>query len=145
MSARVTVSFQNDNSQPEGIHDGVEPVRSSDHALLNCHWWPHKGTTEWAQYTWKKPITLASARVFWFDDTGTGECRLPASWEIQYRDQDRWVPVKARGPYPVKLDQWCEVEFEPVASDAFRLVVQLRDGWSAGVQEWQVVEPEDDD
>ena len=22
-----------------------------------CHWWPHTGTGEWAQYTWKTPVT----------------------------------------------------------------------------------------
>ena len=145
MSAKVSVSFRNANSEPEGIHDGTEQLRSRDRALQLCHWWPHQGTEEWAQYTWSKPTTLCASRVFWFDDTGTGACRLPERWEIQYRDGDRWVPVKTTGPYPVKLDAWCEVEFEPVTSDALRLVVQLQKDWAAGVHEWQVTRLEDDD
>ncbi len=145
MQASVTVSFQNSNSQPEGIHDGAEQLLSRDRAMQLCHWWPHKGTVEWAQYTWKKPITLKGARVFWFDDTGFGECRLPVSWEIQYRKNDDWIPVEALTPYPVNLDQWCEVKFVPVTSDAFRLVVRLQEGWSAGVHEWQVFKVEDDE
>lgn len=145
VSAKVTVSFQNSNSQPEGIHDGIEQLKSRDRALQLCHWWPHEGTEEWAQYEWKKPITLFASRVFWFDDTGSGACRLPERWEIQYRDGENWVPVKVKGDYPVKLDAWCEVEFEPVTSDAFRLVVQLQKGWAAGVHEWQVSELDDGD
>ncbi len=144
MSAKVSVSFQNSNSQPEGIHDGIEQLKSRDRAMQLCHWWPHEGTEEWAQYTWKKPLTLTASRVFWFDDTGSGACRLPERWQIQYRDGDRWVPVKVKGDYPVKLDAWCEVEFEPATSDAFRLVVQLQKGWAAGVHEWQVTEQDDD-
>lgn len=145
MHARVSVSFQNSNSQPEGIHDGIEQLKSRDRAMQLCHWWPHKGTEEWAQYTFRKPITLCASRVFWFDDTGFGECRLPERWEIQYRDGDRWIPVKAKGAYPVALDAWCSIEFEPVRSDAFRLVVKMQKDWAAGVHEWQVTELDEDD
>ncbi len=145
MSAKVTVSFRNSNSEPEGIHDGIEQLKSRDRALQLCHWWPHKGTDEWAQYTFRKPVTLCASRVFWFDDTGSGECRLPERWEIQYRDGDKWVAVKARGEYPIKLDSWCSVEFEPVTSDAFRLVVKMQKDWAAGVHEWQVTELDEEE
>jgi DUF1680 family protein len=144
MSAKVSVSFRNSNSEPEGIHDGIEQLKSSNRALQLCHWWPHEGTEEWAQYTWKRPITLCASRVFWFDDTGSGACRLPAAWRIEYKDGDRWAPVKVKGDYPVKMDAWCSVEFEPVTASEFRLVVQLQKGWAAGVHEWQVTELDDD-
>src|ERR1035438_6472617 len=58
--AKVTVSFANDNSQPQGINDGVEPKSSGEQPSALCHWWPHKGTEEWAQYTWKKPVQVRS-------------------------------------------------------------------------------------
>ncbi len=145
MSAQVAVSFANSNSQPEGIHDGIEPRRSSDHPSMLCHWWPHAGTTEWAQYTWRKPVTVAGCRVYWFDDTGTGACRLPAQWHVEYLDGAEWKPVVARGEYPVRLDGWCEIGFEPVTTTALRLVVQLQEGWAAGVQEWQVIASDDDE
>jgi len=145
LAAKVTVSFQNSNSQPEGIHDGVEQLKSRDRAMQLCHWWPHAGTEEWAEYTFRKPITLCASRVFWFDDTGSGACRLPERWELRYRDGDRWLPVKVKGPYPVQLDAWCDVEFEPVKSDAFRLVVQMQKEWAAGVHEWQVTELDEDE
>ena len=79
---------------------------------------------EWVQYTWKKPVTLKSARVYWFDDTGRGACRLPASWQIEYRDGEQWKPVAAPSEYAVKKDAWCAVNFTPVTTTALRLAVE---------------------
>ena len=88
--ARVTMSFANDNSQPQGINDGRVAKQSSDQPAANCHWWPHKGSDEWVQYTWTEPVTVSGARAFWFDDTGRGECRLPAAWRIEFLDGGEW-------------------------------------------------------
>jgi uncharacterized protein len=141
--AAVTVSFANENSQPHGINDGVEPKSSGDQPVALCHWWPHKNTDEWAQYTWKKPVTVGGAKVYWFDDTGRGGCRVPASWLIQYQDGGQWKPVAANGPYAVAKDRWCEIAFQPVTTTALRLVVKLQKDWAAGVHEWKLVEEEE--
>jgi hypothetical protein len=138
--AKVSLSFVSNNCQPEAIHDGVEPKRSGDQPAANCHWWPHKGTDEWAQYTWNKPVTVGSAKVYWFDDTGRGECRLPASWRLEFLNGADWQPVKAHGSYAVKPDQWCEVAFDPVRTTALRLRLKLETDWAAGVHEWKVLE-----
>lgn len=142
--AKVSVSFANRNSQPHGINDGLEPKSSGEQPAALCHWWPHRGTEEWAQYTWTKPVTVRGAQVYWFDDTGRGACRLPTAWRIEYRDGSDWKPVQARGNYPIAKDRWCEVAFEPVQTTALRLVVQLQKDWAAGVHEWKVVEADDD-
>jgi DUF1680 family protein len=140
--AKVSISFQSGNCQPWGINDGLEPKSSGEQPPALCHWWPHKGTEEWVQYTWEKPITVSGARVYWFDDTGRGECRLPASWHIEYLEGDEWKPVEQASGYPVQLDRWCEVSFAPVRTKALRLVVQMQPGWAAGVHEWQVLTEE---
>lgn len=136
--AKVSLSFTSDNCQPQGINDGLEPKSSNDHPGAICHWWPHKGTAEWAQYTWPKPGTFESARVYWFDDSGSGECRLPASWQILYLNGGAWKPVQAQSAYSIKRDQWCDVTFAPVTTTALRLEVKLQPRWAAGVQEWKV-------
>jgi uncharacterized protein len=141
--AKVTMSFANNNCQPQGINDGVEPKKSSEQPAACCHWWPHKGSTEWVQYTWKKPVELSSARTYWFDDTGRGECRLPASWHIEYLDQDAWKAVIPTENYAVARDKWCDVRFAPVKTTALRLVVQLTPGFASGVHEWKVDEPDE--
>jgi hypothetical protein len=141
--AKVTVSFANDNCQPEGINDGLAPNSSDEQPASCCHWWPHKGTGEWAQYAWKTPVQVNGAKVYWFDDTGRGECRLPASWQIEYRDGDNWKPVAAAEPYPVAKDKWCAVRFAPVKTTALRLDVQLPPNFAAGVHEWKVDEADE--
>ncbi len=141
--AKVTMSFANDNCQPYGVNDGIEPKSSGEQPAANCHWWPHKGTEEWVQYTWSKPMTVSGVKVYWFDDTGRGQCRVPVSWQIQFLDGQSWKPVAAKGNYAAAKDKWCEVEFEPVQTAALRLVARLQDGWSAGVHEWKVIETDD--
>jgi len=142
--AAVTVSFANYNSQPQGINVGIEPRSSGDQPAELCHWWPHKDTEEWAAYRWTRPVSVGGASVYWFDDTGRGACRLPASWRIEYLEGGAWKPVEARGAYPVAKDRFCEIEFAPVTTTALRLVVRLQPEWAAGVHEWKVVEADDD-
>ncbi len=141
--AQVSVSFKNANSNPEAIRDGKEPKSSGEHPGALCHWWPHKGDEEWAQYVWKSPVTVSGARVYWFDDTGRGACRLPVSWQILYRDGGDWKPVEGVSAWPVKPDAWCEVEFRPVTTTALRISVRMQPEWAAGVHEWKVLTPDD--
>jgi DUF1680 family protein len=136
--AKVSMSYVSGNSQPWGVNDGLEPKSSGEQPAALCHWWPHAGSGEWVQYTWKKSVSLKSSKVYWFDDTGRGACRLPASWRIEYRDGADWKPVTASSEYPVKKDGWCEVSFTPVATTALRLAVKLQKQWAAGVHEWKV-------
>jgi len=142
--AKVSLSFVSGNCQPWGINDGIEPKSSGAQPAALCHWWPHKNRDEWAQYTWKKPVTVNGAKVYWFDDTGRGACRLPVSWQVQYLDGSDWKPVEVKSDYPVAKDQWCEVSFAPVTTTALRLAVKLQPDWAAGVHEWKVTEAEED-
>jgi len=142
-AAQVSLSFAHHNCQPQGINDGQQPKNSAEQPAACCHWWPHKGTREWAQYTWPAPVRVSRARVYWFDDTGRGECRLPAAWHLEYLDRGAWKAVAAAESYPVAWDQWCSVRFDPVKTTALRLVVQLPPGFAAGVHEWKVDDPGD--
>jgi DUF1680 family protein len=141
---KVSMSFVSRNCQPWGINDGLEPQSSGEQPAALCHWWPHSGGKEWVQYSWQNPVKLKSSRVYWFDDTGRGACRLPAAWHIEYRDGHEWKPVAATKDYPVVKDGWSAVEFTPVSTTAVRLAVQLKQGWAAGVHEWKVEEAEDE-
>jgi uncharacterized protein len=142
--AEVSLSFVSGNCHPHGINDGVVPRNSREHPGALCHWWPRRGTREWAQYSWKDPVTVHGSRVYWFDDTGHGACRVPVDWAIEYWSEGEWHPVRATSGYPVALDQWCETTFDPVTTTALRLQVQLQPDWAVGVHEWQVMEAEED-
>lgn len=137
--ASVTMSFVSWNCSPGGANDGIEPAKSSDQPTENCHWWPHKGTDEWVQYTWDKPQTISGCRVYWFDDTGRGECRVPAEWHIEYQDDSgNWHAVTNPGDGAKKRDGYNAVHFPPVSTKALRLALKLQPGFAAGVHEWQV-------
>ncbi|HID23798.1 MAG TPA: discoidin domain-containing protein, partial [Planctomycetaceae bacterium] len=122
------------------LNDQIEPDSSIDHSIPRMTWWNHRGTKEWVQYDFPEPVTVSAVEVYWFDDTGRGYCRVPASWELLYRDGDQWKPVVARGKYGVAKDRFNRVEFEPVRTDALRLQVWLQPNFSGGILEWRVKE-----
>ena len=76
--------------------------------------------------------------VYWLDDTGSGECRVPASWRVLYKEGEAWKPVEAGGPYEAEKDRYNKVSFKPVTTSGLRLEVTLQPQWSAGIQEWKV-------
>lgn len=79
--------------------------------------------------------------MYWFDDTGRGQCRVPASWRVSWRDGGAWVPVDARGEPGVERDRFNRLEFEPVTTTALRLDVRLSPKFSGGVLDWRVLPP----
>jgi hypothetical protein len=119
---------------PRAINDQEEPRSSRD---AGFHWWPKKGSTEWIEYAFDKPSAVSQVEVYWFDDTGTGQVRVPASWRILYKDGEEWKPVENESPYAVEKDRFNAVSFRPVTAGALRLEITMQKEWSAGVQEWK--------
>jgi Beta-L-arabinofuranosidase, GH127 len=135
----ATASHCWDGDSLDAMCDDVVPKHSNDHTIDRFTWWPRKGSTEWAQYEFDKPIAVSSAAVYWFDDTPTkGGCKLPKSWRLLYRDGKDWKPVPEPTEYPVAKDQFSEVRFKDVTTSALRLEVQLETGYSGGILEWRV-------
>ena len=138
-AATVELSFTSYNCYPERIRDGKFPTKSNQHPGELTHFWPHKGGEEWVSYSWGGPIETALTRVFWFDDTGVGECRPPTSWILEYKDsQDQWQPVETSSPYSVELDKWIEITHKPITTTTMRIKVKQQEKFAVGIHEWQV-------
>jgi len=120
------------------LNDQVEPASSSDSSIPYFTWWPEKGTKEWVQYDFQKPVKLAEASVYWYDDGEDGECRVPRSWQVLYQSDGQWLPVKTKESYGVEKDRYNTVRFVAIETSALRLDVQLADGFSGGVLELDV-------
>ncbi|MDH4272603.1 MAG: glycoside hydrolase family 127 protein, partial [Candidatus Aminicenantes bacterium] len=120
------------------VNDQWDPKSSNDHTHPYLHWWPNKGTLEWVEYEFARPATVSAVEVYWFDDTGQGECRAPASWQLFYRQGTNWVPARALDPYGVEKDMFNRVGIRPVRTPALRLEIQCQKDWSAGLHEWRV-------
>ena len=101
-------------------------------------WWDHRGSQEWAQYDFKTPAKVSAVEVYWFDDTGHGGCRVPASWRLLYRDGDAWKPVESASNFEIKRDACNRVTFNAVTTSALRIEVQLRERFSGGILQWKV-------
>jgi hypothetical protein len=134
-TAAVTTSSSRKN--PRLINDGEEPA-SSDDASSYFDWWPARGTAEWAEMTFAKRQAVSEAEIYWFDDTGRGEVRVPASWRILYKDGDGWKPIEATSPYGTAKDTWNRVTFKAITTSALRVEVTMQPQASAGIQEWKV-------
>jgi hypothetical protein len=126
---------------PRAVNDGEDPDSSSD-STSYFDWWPRKGGpqagAEWVEFAFAQPTKVSEADLYWFDDTGRGEVRVPASWRLLYKDGDEWKPVTVNSPYGVAKDQYNKTSFTPVTTSGLRLEVTLQTGFSAGVQEWKV-------
>jgi hypothetical protein len=88
------------------------------------------------QFEWDRAHKISSLKIYWFDDTGRGECHLPKSWRVLYRDNGGdFQPVKNSGPYGIEKDSFNKVEFDPVTTTAIKVEIVLQERWSAGIQE----------
>jgi len=135
-TSKLTASFV--HVSLDSIKDQILPKSSSDASVLHLDFWPHKGTTEWVQYDFKKKEKVNRVKVYWFDDTGRGECRVPKSWRMLYKDGDQWKEVPNPSGYDVDKDKYHEVTFDPVETSTLRLEVQLQPKLSTGIHEWSV-------
>lgn len=132
--SKTTASFV--HVSLDAIKDQIVPANSADSSGLQLDFWPHKGSTEWVLFEWDKTQEIAAVKVYWFDDTGRGACRVPRSWRVLYRDADGvFKPVKIRGPYQTAKDRFNRVAFDPVNTSAVKVEVVLQKTWSAGIQE----------
>jgi DUF1680 family protein len=142
---------------PRNIIDGEEPRDSADPTAY-FDWWPVQGWSaacdrppaggqgqrrpcskgEWVEMTFAKPSTVSESEVYWFDDTGRGGVRVPASWKLLYKDGDQWKPVETSGAPGVTKDGWNRVTFKPVTTSALRIELVMQPAFSAGLQEWKV-------
>jgi uncharacterized protein len=138
LASRARVTSSPGGRDPRAVNDQSEPRSSRDGASSFFHWWPEKGSTEWIEYAFDQPGRVSGVEVYWFDDTGSGECRVPASWRVLYKDGEEWKPVETAGPYGLEKDRYNTVTFGPVTTSGLRLEVVLLPEWSAGIQEWKV-------
>jgi len=137
--AKVTASFTRSGMVLTPVNDRLMPQNATDGFAPDFDFWPHKGTQEWIAYEFTQPTRASAVRVSWFDDTGSGECRLPVAWRIVYRTEDsQWQPVTSASDYTIRKRDPVRVTFNPVTTRALRLEVDLPKDFSAGIYEWEV-------
>jgi hypothetical protein len=134
----VSASHCYESDTVEAVNDGLEPKTSSDRNIPRFTWWDHRGTREWVQYDFGKPRKVSSCAVYWFDDTGSGSCRVPQSWKLLYREGAGWKPVETTSAFKTDPNAYNQVRFSPVETTALRIEVNLRPDVSGGILEWKI-------
>lgn len=120
------------------LNDQIEPKKSADSNIPYYFWGDHRGSQEWVQYDFNAPTEVSLVEVYWADIAGEEPCKPPTSWYLEYREGDRWIPVQARGGYDVAANRFNRIAFDPVTTQALRLVAQLPQDASSGIFEWRV-------
>jgi hypothetical protein len=120
------------------VNDQHEPKSSGDRLKRHFDWWPAKNTNQWVQYDFAKPARVSAVEVYWFDDTGIGECRPPRSWRVLYRENAEWKPVAHADRAGCEKDHYNRTSFDPVETDGLRLDVQMPEKFSSGILQWKV-------
>ncbi|MGC5166384.1 beta-L-arabinofuranosidase domain-containing protein [Luteimicrobium sp. DT211] len=135
--AAPTASWCFGSDDVNAIGLGDEPSSSLGENLARHSFWPHVGTSEWVQYDFGQQVEARAVELYWFDDTGDGQCRVPASWQLFSRQDDAWVPVSGASGYGTARSRFNRVSFRAVRTDALRIQLQLQPGVSGGVLRWR--------
>ena len=136
--SQISASHVNPRDTLQALSDQADPQRSNDQGLPRFTWWDHRGTAEWVQYDWPQNTTVTGVEVYWFDDTGLGQCRVPQSWRLLGKTGDTWQTIR-EDSLPIEQDRFCRITFPPVKCSALRIEVQLQPDFSGGILEWRVL------
>ncbi len=90
------------------------------------------------QYDFKTPQDISGVAVYWFDDTGHGQCRVPTAWQVLYRAGDSWKRAVADSLGGVAANRLNPQSFSKINTTALRLNVKLQNDFSGGILEWEV-------
>ncbi len=132
---RANASHIYDGDSYEALYDGRVPSSSADTSMPRFTWWDRRGSIEWVELDLRSPREITQASVYWYDDTGSGECRAPESWRLLWWDGTSWQPVTGADAFGTELDRFNTATFDPVEAQAVRVEVQLQPTFSGGILE----------
>lgn len=163
---KASASFVGHGDGPGALIDRLEPSSSGDHTIPRFTFWDRKGGVEsaapgaagtgggggdeWIAIEFVEPRTLARTSIYWFDDTGIGECRVPKRARVEALIEGAWKPVGAApggasggadaslapGEIGVRKDALNTLRFAPVTTKGLRIVVTMQERFSTGALEW---------
>jgi hypothetical protein len=123
----------------QALNDQIEPRNAGDTDIPFFRWDDHKETREWVQYDFDGPRQISFSEVYWAAGAeGDEKWAPPASWVLQYRDENDWKNVHTTDTYGLAPGRFNRVMFEPVTTSALRLEAQLPQDATSGIYEWRV-------
>lgn len=134
LTATASASYTSPWEHVTAINDGVYPPSSND--TENTRWgcWPEQGE-QWVELDWNQPVTTNGSSVYFFVDGGG--VLLPSSWKVQYWNGGSFVDVSNASAYPLGINTFNQVTFDPATTTRLRMVLESGQA-SVGVLEWIV-------
>lgn len=132
--ATPSTSYVSGHETIAALNDGYDPARSSDKSRGAYGNWPRTGT-QWVQYEWSLPVSLAAIDVYWFDDQMG--VRLPTACRLLFWEGDRFQPVPGARGLGVEANRFNTTTFPPLTTTKLRLEFDGRDKSSTGILEWR--------
>mgnify|MGYP000878165764 CR=1 FL=1 len=120
------------------INDQIEPINSSDESVPFYHWWPNKGTKEFVQIDFPETSEVSQVEIYWFDDEGQGECRIPNAWNIKYQENDKWINVYPTHKSDIEKDKYNSIIFETVRTNSLRIEIESQKDFAGGIHEIKI-------
>jgi DUF1680 family protein len=137
---KASASFVGNGDGVQPMFDRIVPEIASDASMPRFTFWPKNGggtdAKQWVRYDLADAKTIGEVSIWWFDDTGSGGCRLPKSFEVSYLDGEEWKTVRNPTGGTISINAPSVVRFNPVSTKAMRLDITLPDGMSSGILEW---------
>jgi len=85
----------------QGLNEQYEPTDSNDHTAIYFSLVAEEGLHRVGAVRVPRRDDVSETSVYWFDDTGQGECRVPRSWRVLYKSGAQWLPVATRDAFGV--------------------------------------------
>ncbi|WP_251153440.1 Ig-like domain-containing protein [Cellulosimicrobium sp. Marseille-Q4280] len=133
----------------EAVNDGSGVSTGGAHDATWATWSGDRPATQWLEYSWPAPVTVDRSVIrFWSDGTDANgdNVRVPASWTIQYWDEDAGAFVDLPNPsgFPTARLETNATTFDAVTTTRVRATFQALRGTTAtsysavGVSEWEL-------
>jgi hypothetical protein len=125
----------------DAIIDGLIPSSSSDKSIPRWTTWPQIGISQWVEFSFNRPVDVASVGIYWYDDNGG--VQIPVSWDLEYYDNGSWksFPLKSGDTYPVHKDRFDRVNSAaPIQAEKLRVNITPKSGSAIGILELQIKE-----
>ncbi len=133
----------------EAVNDGAGVSTGGGHDATWATWSGNRPASQWLEYSWPAPVTVDRSVIrFWSDGTDANgdNVRVPASWTIQYWDEDAGAFVDVPNPsgFGTERLETNETTFDPITTTRVRATFQALQGtttptYSAvGVSEWEL-------
>jgi hypothetical protein len=120
------------------VNDQIEPANSADESVPFFHWWPNKGSKEFVQIDFPQTSEISQVEIYWFDDTGTGECKVPEKWNVLYNDNNEWHSVYSTDKFGNEKNKFNCVSFETVRTNSLKIEIQSQKDFAGGIHEIKI-------